>query len=73
MCTNEMLIVQNGVFVLSGRVDELNSVVLALIPDNLTKVVLDRWIVGVDKMALNVLDSEGALACICSVSASNVK
>ena len=48
---------------LAGRVDDLASIVLALVADNLAKRVLDRGIVALDEVAVHKLDRERGFAC----------
>jgi len=48
---------------LTGGVDDLGSVVLALDLDHLTEGVLDGGVVALDEVAIDELDGQGALAC----------
>jgi hypothetical protein len=59
---NEVLAVEDGVLVLAGGVDDLDGEVLVAVPDHFAEGVLDRGVVGVDEVAVDILDGEGALA-----------
>ena len=61
---DEVLAVQDGVLVLAGGVDDLQPEVLVAIADDFTEGVLDGGVVGVDEVAVDVLDGERALACV---------
>ena len=52
---NEVFRVQDRVFVLAGGVYNLHSKVLVTVPNDLAERVLDRGIVGVDEVAVDVL------------------
>lgn len=58
MNANEVLVVQDRVLVLPRSVDDLGSVVLIAIPYHFAEGVLDGGIVGVDEVAVDVLDCE---------------
>lgn len=59
MNANEMLRVQDAVFVLAGSVDDFGGIVLAFVADRLAKCVLNRRVVAVDEMSVNKLNREG--------------
>lgn len=63
MYSNKVLIVENRVFILAGSVDDLHGKVLVSVPDDLAERVLDCGVVGVDKVAIDVLHGQRALAC----------
>ena len=58
MYANEMLAVQDGVLVLARRIDDLSSKVLIPVAYDFAEGVLDGWVVGVDKVAVDVLYGE---------------
>ena len=62
MDANEMLAVQNRVFILPGGVDDLKCEILVPIADYFAEGVFDCWVIGVDEMAIDELDCEGGLA-----------
>ena len=57
---DEVLVVEDGVFVLAGRVDDFHRVVMVLVVDNLAERVFDGRVVGVDKVTVDILDRKGA-------------
>lgn len=61
--SNKVLVVENCVFVLASSVDDLHGKVLVPIPDDFAEGVLDGGVVGVDKVAIDILDRQRALAC----------
>lgn len=62
MNADKLPAVENGVFILSCRVDDLGSIVLILVTNNFGKGVLDGWVVGINKVTIDKLYGEGALA-----------
>ena len=60
---NEVLGVEDAVFVLAGGVDHLDGKVMVAVADDLAESVLDGRVVGVDKVAVDVLHCEGGFAC----------
>ena len=60
---DEVLAIENGVLVLAGGVDDLCREVLVPMPDDFAKRVFYRRVVGVDEVAVHVLDCERAFAC----------
>lgn len=62
MDPNKVLAVQNRVLVLAGRIDDLQPKVLVPISNHFAECVFDRGVVGIDEMAVDVLDCEGAFA-----------
>ena len=63
MYANEMLAIQDCVLVLARRVNDLCGEVLIPIANDFAKGVLDGGVVGVDEVAVDILDGERALAC----------
>ena len=63
MDPDEMLAIKYRILVLSGRINDLDRKVLVLVPDNFGECVLYRRVVRVDKVAINILNRQGALAC----------
>lgn len=61
---DEVLAVEDGVFVLARRIYNLGREVGVLVSDHFAKGVLDRRVVGVYEVAVDVLDCQGALACL---------
>ena len=61
--SNEMLAVEYGILILASSINDLDSEVLILVPNNFAEGVFDCWIVGVDKVAVDVLYCKRALAC----------
>lgn len=59
---DKVLGVEYTIFILSSRVDNLGRKVLALVPDSLTKCILNGWVVAVDKMSINKLHRERGFA-----------
>ena len=62
MNANEVLAVEDGVLVLAGRIDHLDGKVLVPIANDLAEGVFDGGVVRVDKVAVDVLHSQRALA-----------
>lgn len=60
---DEVLGVEDAVFILAGGVDHLDGKVMVAVADDLAESVLDGRVVGVDKMAVDVLHCEGGFAC----------
>ena len=60
---NEVLGVEDAVFILAGGVDHLDGKVMVAVADDLAESVLDGRVVGVDKVAVDVLHCEGGFAC----------
>ena len=58
MYANEVLAVQDGVLVLARRIDDLSSKVLIPVAYDFAEGVLDSGVIGIDKVAIDVLDSE---------------
>jgi hypothetical protein len=48
---------------LSRSINNLGSKVLALIPDDFAKGVLDGWVIALDEVAVYKLDGKRRLAC----------
>ena len=63
MDTDEVLVIQNRVLVLTGRINEFDGKILTLVSSILTEVVLDSRVVGIDKVAVDVLYRQRAFAC----------
>lgn len=63
MDADEMLRVEDAVFILASRVDDLGHVVLALVLDGAVEGVLDRRVVVLDKGALDEADGQRRFAC----------
>ena len=59
---NEVFGVEDAVLVLAGGVDHLDGEVMVAVADDFAKGVLDGWVVGVDKVAVDILDCEGGFA-----------
>ena len=59
---DKVLAIQNTVFILAGRVDNLGRVVLPLVADLLAKRVLDGRVVALDKVPVDVAHREGRFA-----------
>ena len=59
-----MLAVEDGVFILARRIDNLGREVGVLVSDHFTKGVLDGRVVGVYEVAVDILDGQGALAWV---------
>jgi len=59
----ELPAIQDGVLVLARGIDDLRCKILVLVADDFGKCVFDSGIVGVDKVTVNELDSQRALAC----------
>lgn len=60
---NEVLGVENAVFVLAGGVDHLDGKVMVAVADDFAESVFDGRVVRVDKVAVDVLHCEGGFAC----------
>lgn len=58
MNTNKVLAIKNRVFILSGRVDDFDGKVLVAILDDFAKSVFNGGVVGIDKVAVDVLDCQ---------------
>lgn len=63
MNPNKVLVVEYRVFILSRRVDDLHRKVLVSVADDLAECVFNGGVVGVDKVAIDVLNGQGTLAC----------
>lgn len=63
MDADEMLAVENAVFVLASSVDDLGSEFLIVVFDDAGEGVLDCRVVGLDEDAVDEADSERGLAC----------
>ena len=61
--TNEVLRVENAVFILASGVDHLDGKVMVAVADDLAESVFDGRVVGVDKVAVDVLHCERGFAC----------
>ena len=57
MYPNEMLRVQNAVFVLSRCIHNLSSEVLAFVLDKAIESIFDSWVVDLNKDAFDKADS----------------
>lgn len=64
MNADEVFGVENAVLVLAGGVDHLDGKVMLAVADDFAESVLDSRVVGVDKVAVNVLHCEGGFACV---------
>jgi len=62
MDANEVLAVEYRVFILACSVYDLGRIVLILVSYDLGESVLNCGVVGVDKVAIDVVDCERALA-----------
>lgn len=60
---DKVLVVENRVFILARGVDDFHGKVLVAVADDLAERVLDGGVVRVDKMAIDVLHRQRALAC----------
>lgn len=58
MYSNKMLRIQDAVFVLPSRVDNLGQEILALITDRLAKGILDGRVITIDKVTVDKLHGE---------------
>ena len=63
MYPNEVLAVKYRILVLASSINDLNREVLISISYDFAECIFDRWVIGIDKMAVYILDSERALAC----------
>jgi len=63
MNADELSAVENSVFILSCGVDNLGGIILVLVANDFGKGVLDGRVIGIDKVSINELDCQGALAC----------
>ena len=70
MYPDEVLAVEDGVLVLPRRIDDLDRKVMVLIANHLAESVLDGGVVGIDEVAVDILYSERALACIATSAAA---
>lgn len=61
---DEVLAVEDAVLVLAGRVDHFDREVVVAVADHFAKGVFDCGVVGVDEVAVDVLDREGGFAWI---------
>lgn len=59
MNADEVLGVENAVLVLASSVDHLYGEVMVAVADNLAESVLDGRVVGIDKVAVDILDCKG--------------
>ena len=62
MNANKVLAIKNRVLVLAGRINDLNCEILIPVSYDFAECVLDRWVVGVDEVTIDVLNGQGALA-----------
>lgn len=60
--TDKMLAVEYSILILASCINDLDRKVLVFVSNDFAEGVLDRGVVGVDEMAVNVLNREGALA-----------
>lgn len=58
-----MFRVEDAVFILTGRVDDLRRKVLALVLEGTAEGVFDGGVVGFDERAFDEADCEGGFAC----------
>ena len=65
---DKVLAVEYRILILTSSVDHLRRKLLVFIADDLGECVLNGRVVCVDKVAVNVLNGEGALACTVDVS-----
>ena len=63
MYSNEMLAIEDRVLVLAGRIDNLYSEILVLVPNDFAECILNGRVVGVDKVVVDKLDCQRTLAC----------
>ena len=63
MYPNEMLRVQNAVFVLSCCIHNLSSEILAFVLDNTIESIFDSWVVDLNKDAFDKADSQRRFPC----------
>lgn len=59
---DEVFGVEDAVFVLAGGVDHLDGEIMVSVADDLAEGVLDGRVVGVDKVAVDILHGEGGFA-----------
>ena len=52
---DEMFAVENGILVLTGRVDDLHAKILVTVAHDFAEGVLDRRVIRVDEVAVDVL------------------
>ena len=59
---NKVLAVEYSILILASGIDHLDGEVLVPVSNDFTKRVFDRRVVGIDEVAIDVLDRERALA-----------
>jgi hypothetical protein len=64
MDADKVLAVQDTVLVLAGGVDHLDGEIMVAVADDFAESVFDSWVVGVDKVPVDVLDCERGFACV---------
>lgn len=62
MNADKVFRIENRVFILAGGIDDFDGEVLVLQTDDFAEGVLDGGVVGVDEVAVDVLDREGGFA-----------
>lgn len=62
MDSDKVLAVQDGVLILAGSIDDLHTEFLVPMLDDFAERVLDGGVVGIDKVAVDILDGEGGFA-----------
>lgn len=62
MDSDKVLAVQDGVLILAGGIDDLHTKFLVPMLDDFAERVLDGGVVGIDKVAVDILDGEGGFA-----------
>ena len=62
MNADKVFRIENRVFILAGGVDDFDGKVLVLQTDDFAEGVFDGGVVGVDEVAVDVLDREGGFA-----------
>jgi len=62
MDSDEVLRVQNAVFILSSCINDLRGVILPLVLDHTTEGIFNGWIIAFDEMSIDELHRERRFA-----------
>lgn len=62
MNTDEVLGIQDAVFVLSCSVDDFSGEVLILVSNGFAERIFDGWVVAVDEQTIDELNGKGGFA-----------
>ncbi len=62
MYADEVLAIEDRIFVLACRINDFYSKILVLVTDDFAKGVLDGRVVGIDEVAIDELDCQRAFA-----------